>query len=41
VPVFRWGEPPQRLLRISAQLYNSFDQYERLVDALVAEGLAR
>jgi isopenicillin-N epimerase len=41
VPIFRWGEPPQRLLRISAQLYNSLDQYERLAEALVAKGLGR
>ncbi len=41
VPVFAWGDPPQRLLRVSAQLYNSFEQYERLADALVAKGFAR
>ena len=38
VPVFSFGEPAQRLLRISAQLYNSFDQYEKLSEALVALG---
>jgi isopenicillin-N epimerase len=37
VPVFPWGEPPQRLLRISAQLYNEPEEYERLADALSAE----
>ena len=34
VPVFPWPTPPQRLLRISAQLYNSLPQYERLVEVL-------
>ena len=37
VPVFPWGDPPQRLLRISAQLYNEAEDYERLADALGAE----
>lgn len=37
VPV--WGVPgtPQRVLRISAQLYNSFEQYEYLLHALQHE----
>lgn len=37
VPV--WGVPgtPQRLLRISAQLYNSLEQYEYLLEALKHE----
>jgi len=34
VPVIRWPTPPMRLLRISAQLYNSRMQYEQLARAL-------
>ena len=34
VPIIPWPAPPQRLLRISAQLYNSLPQYERLAKAL-------
>jgi isopenicillin-N epimerase len=34
VPVIPWPAPPKRLLRISAQLYNSLPQYEALADAL-------
>lgn len=34
VPVFYWPAPPHRLLRISAQLYNSLEDYRRLADAL-------
>lgn len=34
VPIVPWPAPPQRLLRISAQLYNSLPQYERLAAAL-------
>ena len=37
VPVIPWPAPPQRLLRISAQLYNSLPQYEQLAKVLVAE----
>lgn len=36
VPVFAWSEPPQRLIRISAQQYNKIGDYERLADALAA-----
>lgn len=34
VPVFAWPASPQRVLRISAQQYNSIDDYRRLADAL-------
>lgn len=33
VPVIEWFSPPQRLLRISAQLYNQERDYEALIDA--------
>ena len=34
VPVIPWPAPPQRLIRISAQLYNSQNQYDSLASAL-------
>jgi isopenicillin-N epimerase len=34
VPVIPWPASPKRLLRISAQLYNSSGQYGQLADAL-------
>lgn len=34
VPVIPWPVPPKRLLRVSAQVYNSLPQYEKLADAL-------
>ena len=37
VPVWSWPSPKGRYLRISAQLYNSVEQYELLADALVNE----
>ena len=39
VPVIDWPKPRQRVIRISAQAYNSLPQYELLADAL-AELLA-
>ncbi len=36
VPIIPWPAPPKRLLRISAQLYNSLPQYEKLAQALKA-----
>ena len=37
VPIISWPAPPQRVLRISAQVYNSFPQYELLAQALIKE----
>ena len=37
VPVFTWPAPPDRVLRISAHLYNQPDDYRRLAEALTAE----
>ncbi len=37
VPVFTWPEPPERLLRISAHLYNEESHYRALADALLTE----
>lgn len=34
VPIIPWPRPPNRLLRISAHLYNSLPQYELLTEAL-------
>lgn len=41
VPVMPWPAPPKRLLRISAQLYNSLPQYERLAAALAKNDLTK
>ena len=40
VPVMSWPAAPRRLVRISAQLYNDLEHYERLAEALRKE-LAR
>jgi isopenicillin-N epimerase len=37
VPVWRWGPFNQRVIRVSAQLYNTPQQYEHLVSALCEE----
>ena len=34
VPIISWPAPPRRLLRLSAQLYNSLPQFERLAETL-------
>lgn len=34
VPVMPWPHPPKRTLRVSAQLYNTIDDYARLAGAL-------
>jgi isopenicillin-N epimerase len=34
VPIIPWPAPPKRLLRVSAQLYNSLPQFKRLASAL-------
>jgi isopenicillin-N epimerase len=36
VPVIPWPAPPRRLLRVSAQVYNTIDEYRRLAAALKA-----
>jgi isopenicillin-N epimerase len=35
IPVFGWAQPQLRLIRLSAQVYNTLDQYGRLAEALV------
>ena len=37
VPCFPWPAPGRRCIRISAQIYNSLEDYARLADALAAE----
>jgi isopenicillin-N epimerase len=37
VPIMPWPAAPKRLLRISAQLYNSLPQYELVAQALVKQ----
>jgi len=43
VPIVRWGTPVQRYVRISAQAYNTTDDYRALAEALarMAEGLEK
>jgi isopenicillin-N epimerase len=40
VPVFRWPAPSRKLIRISAQLYNTAAQFDRLTQALSRQGVA-
>lgn len=35
VPVVRWGEPKRRYVRVSAQAYNSTDDYRALAEAIL------
>ena len=37
VPVIHWPASPKRFVRVSAQLYNSLPQYQKLAAALTAE----
>jgi isopenicillin-N epimerase len=37
VPIMPWPKPPARLLRVSAQIYNAVEDYERLAAAITAE----
>jgi isopenicillin-N epimerase len=37
IPVFSWRDWPQRLIRVSAQLYNTVANYEKLAEALAIE----
>ncbi len=37
VPVFTWPAAPRRVTRVSAQLYNRLEQYQRFADVLRAE----
>lgn len=39
VPVLAWPQWPRRVLRASAQLYNTNDQFTRLAETLVAVGM--
>ena len=34
VPVMPWPSPPKRMLRVSAQLYNTSEEYKQLASAL-------
>jgi isopenicillin-N epimerase len=36
IPIFPWPAVPHRLIRISCQIYNRWDDYTRLADALCA-----
>jgi isopenicillin-N epimerase len=34
VPIVPWPQSPKRVLRVSAAIYNVFDDYEKLAEAL-------
>lgn len=36
VPIAPWPHPPKRLVRVSAQLYNTIEDYSRLADSLLS-----
>jgi isopenicillin-N epimerase len=36
VPIVPWPQPPKRVLRVSAQLYNELGEYERLAEVVAA-----
>jgi isopenicillin-N epimerase len=40
VPVMTWPAPPARLLRLSAQVYNTSGDYRQLAATLVELGVA-
>ncbi|MCZ6651382.1 MAG: hypothetical protein O7D35_12025, partial [Acidobacteria bacterium] len=35
VPIMPWPAPPHRLLRVSAQVYNTLEDYEKLARVMV------
>ena len=37
IPVWSWESPKGRFIRISAQLYNSIEEYQYLAEALAIE----
>jgi isopenicillin-N epimerase len=39
IPIFPWPAAPERVLRVSAQLYNDENDLEALVTALAKEGI--
>ena len=41
VPLVPWPAPPKRILRVSAQLYNVFEDYEKLCEALLLHDVGR
>ena len=41
IPVWNWTAPPQKLIRIAVQLYNSMDQYRYLAEVLTSLSVLR